>query len=210
LDVNIGIGFLINPAFSLGETLTLHDHVYVAPQIPDPTRAVVTYQFDEPVVVDKIEVIQHTNGITQIEGFVGDALESLTSIGAVFGPSGDITGSFVFLEGQSYVFDFNSTQAGRFFQLVIRKTSLSDGYGSYRAYPLDSDGNRIRPAVGVGGSVSGISPEKGMVVCRNLTTDEAVHIPLDAATSWNCEDAGLVVSPGDQIKIQLQIKGTAQ
>jgi DNA-binding beta-propeller fold protein YncE len=62
----------------------------------------------------------------------------------------------------------------------------------------------------VGGAVSGISPEKGMVVCRNLTTHEAVRIPLDAATSWNCEDAGLVVSPGDQIKIQLQIIGTAQ
>jgi len=62
----------------------------------------------------------------------------------------------------------------------------------------------------VGGAVSGISPEQGTVVCRNLTTHEAVHIPLDAATSWNCEDTGLVVSPGDQIKIQLQIKGTAQ
>jgi len=46
----------------------------------------------------------------------------------------------------------------------------------------------------VGGALIGISPEKGTVICRTLTTHEAVRIPQDAATSWNCEDAGLVVS----------------
>src|SRR5260370_40064760 len=106
LTVNLGIGFLVNPAFALPEAFTLHDHVYVASNIPDPTRAVVTYLFDQRVVVDKIKVIQHTNGITRIEGFVGDTPGSLTSIGAVFGPSGDVTGGFVFTEGQPYLFDF--------------------------------------------------------------------------------------------------------
>jgi hypothetical protein len=64
----------------------------------------------------------------------------------------------------------------------------------------------------VGGSVTGIIPEngKGTVVCQNLTTHEAVRIPLGAATAWDCEDAGLEVSPGDRIKIQLHLKGTAQ
>ena len=134
LNINSGIGFLINPGFSLDPAdFTLHDHVYVATHMPDPNRAVVTYQFDEAVVVDKIEVVQHRNGISQIEGFVGDSLGSLTSIGAVFGPSGDTT--FPFYEGQRYVFDFDNARAGQFFQFVIRKTTLHDGYAMYRAYP---------------------------------------------------------------------------
>lgn len=133
LDVNTGIGFLINPV--LGGIFSLHDHVYVSSNIPDPARAVVTYQFDEPVIVDQIDIIQHTNGITQIEGFVGNTVASLASVGTIFGPSGDVTGGGVFAEGQSYVFDFNNSQAGTFFQFVIRKTSLSNGYASYRAFP---------------------------------------------------------------------------
>jgi len=62
----------------------------------------------------------------------------------------------------------------------------------------------------VGGLVTGLSPKKGTVICQNLTTHKVVRIPLDVTTSWNCEDAGLVVSPGDRMDIQLQIKGAAQ
>jgi DNA-binding beta-propeller fold protein YncE len=64
--------------------------------------------------------------------------------------------------------------------------------------------------VPVGGSVTGISPEKGTVICRNLTTHKAVRILLEGTTAWNCEDAGLEVRPGDQMRMQLQLKGTAQ
>ena len=61
----------------------------------------------------------------------------------------------------------------------------------------------------VGGSVTGISPKKGMAVCLNLTTGRAVRIRLDRATSWNCEDAGLVMNPGDKIHMLLHVTGTA-
>jgi hypothetical protein len=54
-------------------------------------------------VVDQIEIIQHQNGITKIEAFVGDSVGSLTSIGSIFGPDGDVTGSSVFTETQSSV-----------------------------------------------------------------------------------------------------------
>jgi hypothetical protein len=49
----------------------------------------------------------------------------------------------------------------------------------------------------VGGSVLGIDQRR--VVCPNLTTRQSVVI-RDGARSWNCEDAGLVVRPGDHIQ----------
>ena len=144
LNVNLGIGYLINPDESfvpmVAENFSMHDHdffdnsrpaVMLAPYIPDPTRAVVTYTFDESVVVDQLEINQHTNGITQVEGFVGDSLESLVSIGSIFGPDGDVTGVEYFTETQSYVFDFDNETAGSIFQFVILKTSHATGYAAY-------------------------------------------------------------------------------
>ena len=148
LDINTGIGFLINPSLPVlnSSEFSLHDHVYTSPHIPDPTRAVVTYQFDTQAAVDQVEIIQHTNGISRIEGFVGNSLGSLTSIGDIFGPSGDVTGSSQFVEGQSQVFDFNNIQAGLFFQFIITKTSLQNGWASYRAFLRDDQGIRFSHA----------------------------------------------------------------
>ena len=137
VNINLGIGYLINPSFSpTPADFTLHDHVYGTPYVPDPTRAIVTYTFDQPVYVQGIEIIQHSNGITQIEGRAGDSLATFSSLGAVFGPRGDITGSNVIPEGESNYFDFgNSTVGGTYFQFVVRKTSKNDGWASYRAFP---------------------------------------------------------------------------
>jgi len=143
LATDDGIGFILNP--TVAGKFSLHDHHYVASHVPDPNRAVVTYEFDGPAAVDQIEVRQHGNGITRIEGFVGDSLGSLTSVGSIFGPKGDVTGSGVFVEHQEYVFDFDNAQQGKFFQMVIRKTSLSNGYASYQVFPRDSDGVRFDP-----------------------------------------------------------------
>jgi cysteine-rich repeat protein len=141
LDTSLGIGNIIREAVTL-DTLTLFDHIYVSSNVPDPARAVVTFRFEEPQIVDQIEIIQHANGVTQIEGFAGNSYADFTSIGSVFGPLGDVTGSNVFTEGESYVFDFDNSIAGTIFQFVIRKTSLSDGYALYRAFPRDSNGIR--------------------------------------------------------------------
>ncbi len=159
LNVNLGIGYLINPDESfvpmVAENFSMHDHdfpnntrppVMLAPHIPDPTRAVVTYTFNGPTVVDQLEINQHTNGITQVEGFVGDSIDSLTSIGSIFGPDGDVTGGWYFAETQSYVFDFDNDTAGSIFQFVIRKTSHTEGYATYRAFPRDSEGTRYAAA----------------------------------------------------------------
>jgi hypothetical protein len=136
-----GIGYIIDPICAAPpqnpNDFSLHDHVYISWYVPDPSRAVVTYRFDQPVIVDKLTIIQHTNGITAIEGFAGDSLSSLTSIGTVFGPRGDVHGNLVFGEGESNTFNFNNTtHTGTYFQFVIRETNLHNGYASYRAYPV--------------------------------------------------------------------------
>jgi len=161
LNVNSGIGYIINPDDSfvppmVAEDFSMHEHdfggqsrIMIADHTPDPARAVVTYTFDSPTIVDQLEIIQHTNGISQVEGFVGDSVDSLTSIGPgpVFGPYDDVTGPYSFTETQSYVFDFNNGLApGKVFQFVIRKISHPTGYAAYRAYPRNADGVRYAAA----------------------------------------------------------------
>jgi len=121
----------------------MHDDHYVSANVPDPTREVVTYHFDQSTVVRQLEIIQHANGVSKIQGFVGDSVDSLVSIGDVFGPSGDITGGSAFADGSSQVFDFNNAVAGTWFRFVVTKTPLSNGFALYRAYPLDAAGQRI-------------------------------------------------------------------
>jgi hypothetical protein len=135
-----GIGQIITP----GLGFALHMHVYIDDYVPDPSLAVVTYLFDVPTIVTGLEIIQHANGITRIEGYYGNSLDSLTSLGSVFGSCGDITGYAVMTEGQSDSFDFgNTTYAGTYFQFVVRKTPEAGGFANYNAYPLDVDGNHI-------------------------------------------------------------------
>ncbi|MBL7218994.1 MAG: PEP-CTERM sorting domain-containing protein [Phycisphaerae bacterium] len=145
LNTNTGIGRIINPAST--SVFSLHDHVYSTSYVPDPTRAVVTYKFNQSAVVDQVEIIQHRNGITRIQGFVGDSLGSLVSIGAIFGPNGDVTGVNTFSEGQSYLFDFNNTMGGRYFQMIVLKTSLSNGYATYQVVPRDANSVAFEPAL---------------------------------------------------------------
>jgi hypothetical protein len=131
----------IDPLTRLG---VLHSHVYAAPYVP-VSSAVVTYTFDEPTIVDAVQILQHFNGVTRIEGFVGADLGSMISIGNIFGPAGDVSGSALFTEGESQVFDFNNSLSGTIFQFRITQTSLADGYAMHRAFPLSADGMQIAP-----------------------------------------------------------------
>lgn len=130
---NIGIGWLVNPVPSASGWV-LHDHQYIQDYVPDPTRAVVTFRFDEPVYVNSLTVIQHRNGLTKLEGFSGLDLATMTSVGNVFSERGDITGGDVFTEYEPSQFTFNRNMSGRYFQVIVRKTSLINGYASYRMY----------------------------------------------------------------------------
>jgi len=158
LDVTTGIGNLINPSYA---GFSMHDHVYIAPHIPDPTRAVVTYQFDAAAIVDQIEIIQHGNGISKIEALVGNSLGSMTSIGNIFGPSGDVMFAGAFSEGSSQVFDFDNTLAGSYVQFVVTKTNLSNGWGTDRAFLREDQGARYQPA-----SEPAAVPEASTMYCQ--------------------------------------------
>lgn len=62
----------------------------------------------------------------------------------------------------------------------------------------------------VGGSVTGMSPRKGNVICHNITTKKIVRIAIsDDDRLWDCEQAGLVVNPGDKIKQIITVTGSA-
>lgn len=152
LNTDLGIGHLLNSSPTILaadiDPLTrfgvLHSHKYSAPYVP-LSSAVVSFTFDAPTAVDQLELIQHFDGITRIEGFVGNDLNSLISIGNIFGPDGDVHGPAYFTSGQSYLFDFNNSIAGTIFQFRITQTSLADGYALHRAFPRLADGSYIAP-----------------------------------------------------------------
>lgn len=117
---------------------------YVATNVPNPVFATVTYRFDQPARVSGVEIVQHVNGITQVEGFLGNSLPATTSLGAVFGPSGDVTTGFVAGEAQSQIFPFiNTTAVGTYFQLVVRKTVHPVAFANYRIFPPGTQWGQI-------------------------------------------------------------------
>lgn len=147
LDVNSGIGNLVRTqSYGAYAEFALHDHVYSAPQFPDASRAVVDFEFRWPVAVFGVEIIQHTNGVTKIEGLGGDALSSLVSVGQAFGPAGDISGFNLIPEFESHTFLLPAPACGTRFRVVVRKTSFVNGWATYRFFPLDAAGVRIAAA----------------------------------------------------------------
>jgi len=135
INCNHGVGKIVS-SVPLTE-FTLHDHRYETDYIPDHTRAVVMYNFSAPVVIDRILVEQHTNGITRVEGFAGDSIDALTSVGIAWGSRADIIGGNRLVEHALDLFEsFPHPRLGRYFQVVIRKTSLNTGYAVYKIIPL--------------------------------------------------------------------------
>jgi len=137
LDTSSGIGAIVAP-MDKNYAFTLHDHRYSSTNIPDPSRAMVTFQFNTAVTIDSVLILQHTNGITWIEGFAGDDENQLHSIGTTWGPSGDNIQSGGLPEAglQLFQFDNSKTQLGRIFRVVFRKTNLLNGWATYRVIPI--------------------------------------------------------------------------
>ncbi len=134
-NVTSGIANLINPAPAFYGQFVIHDHVYVAPYEPDPSRAIITFEFATPTIVDQVEIVEHANGITKLHGYVGNSLGSLMDIGSAVGSFGDITGPGIMTEFSVNTFDFDNTIAATFFQVVLEKSSFDLGYALYRLEP---------------------------------------------------------------------------
>lgn len=173
LDSATGAGRLVRTSdYGLYAEFALHDHVYVAPQVPDPSRAVVDFTFRWPVAVYGVEIVQHTNGVTKIEGFGGNSPTSLTSAGQAFGPAGDLSGFNLIPEFQSHVFTLPAPACGTLFRLIVRKTSHLNGWATYRMYPLDGAGVRIPHAT---------APEALTAAVASASSSAGVHVDLHFA-----------------------------
>ncbi len=196
---NIGIGWLVNPA-PTASGWVLHDHQYVQSYIPDPTRAIITFRFDEPVFVNSLTVIQHRNGLTKLEGFSGQDLSAMTSVGNVFGEKGDVTGGDAFLEFEPNKFVFNGTTSGRYFQVIIRKTSLIDGYASYRMYlditPVSETNFEFSLNKVV---VAGQNSVQG-TLSLDLATSISTSFAITSSTTLVTPPAKVWVSPGQTVR----------
>lgn len=143
----IGIGYLVEPApFVFAPVpFSMHDHHYSSNNTPDAARANVTYRFTTPAIVRDLVVVQHTNGITEIEGAVSDtgAPGSWQSIGIaksrlVTDPATGATpvGANMFIEGSTDMFVFpNPAAAKAYLRITIHKTPLANGWATYRIYP---------------------------------------------------------------------------
>jgi hypothetical protein len=145
-DVNqIGIGYIVEPEpfhRNWGPTdVVIHDHQYKAAQVPDPTRAIITYEFSEPAKISEMLVIQHTNGIAQIGGWIGNDRAHMHSLGIANSSLGsDLPPkNRTFVEGYRDVFKFERSGKGRVFAMTITKTTLPNGYALYRAYPRNEN-----------------------------------------------------------------------
>ena len=102
---------------------------------PAPRKASVTFRFDEPTLVKLVEVVQAADGVTQIQGYVGNRLNRMRSIGRV-------STTEPLADGSVTDFSFaDNERAGRFFRLVIRHTSAKHDYGLYRVFLGDGLGN---------------------------------------------------------------------
>lgn len=133
-DGNHDLDRLIEPSCCGFVDYGLHDHGYVADYVPDPSRGYVVFKFDAPVFVRGMTMVQHQNGLTLLEHLAGRNLDSLVSEGTSWGNRGDVTGSSIFEEFERDQFAFSGTETGRFHKFIIRKTSFSEGYASYRWY----------------------------------------------------------------------------
>jgi hypothetical protein len=72
-----------------------------------------------------------------------------------------------------------------------------DAEGVADGFTLDDLAFEVAEPRHLGGTVSGMTPTK--VVCQNKTTEQRVII-RDGERAWDCEAAGLSVTPGDIIQ----------
>jgi hypothetical protein len=149
---HIGIGYVVEPERFVWSPIpfAMHDHHYTGNNVPDATRANIIYEFTAAATVKDMIVIQHQNGVIEIEGFAGatpDPNGAWRSSGVAQSRLvGGATGPSIFTEFARDLFVFNSPSAGTFFKLTIRKTPLVNGWAMYRAYPRNADGDPFTAA----------------------------------------------------------------
>ena len=123
--------------------------------------------------------------------------------------NGVVVGSFTINEGFTAPVTVDVTFSpitGPVYDVTIRVTNeVAVGEGSHTLAYAGAFAHSIQLGDTVGGCVTRTSVSK--VICKNKTTGQKVVIK-DGVTCWDCEEAGLVVNPGD--KVLIKVKGTAE
>ncbi len=119
----------------------------------------------------------------------GPVPAGLDGLDPVLAPNGGPTDTHALLEGSAAV-DLAGACALPVDQRGFERDPLCDA----GAYELGAS----PPPMPVGGTLTGTAGRR--VRCVNLTTGQSVEIALGGGLSWNCEAAGLVVSPGDRVR----------
>ena len=135
---------------------------------PDPAHATATYTFEDPVEVAGLEAVVHTNGILEIEGFSGDQVETLESIGrASSSAAGRDRPYRKDRATEIFTFDPAKLRTERVFRFVVRETVLAGAFASYQAFPRARDGRRF-PAVEAL-DFTAVTPETNLALfCQSL------------------------------------------
>lgn len=142
-ELLIGVGIMVNPDVTnvfVGNyelNFAMHDHDYVALQVPNPDQSWFSFTFDSPRNVSSLDVFQWPDGPTRIAAYSGNDVNSLSLISEVFGPDGDVLGSTL---GGWDRFQFGTTTSALFYKFVITKTGETGGYAMFRAIPVDPFG----------------------------------------------------------------------
>lgn len=148
--ITVGFGTIVNPDYEeLGApNFVVHNSGHYWDQIPDQETSRITFGFDAPTIVRRVEIVQHANGVSALAAAAGSDLATLTPLGSTFGPNGDVGGFGAFTEGELYSFDFSDNNvSGTIFEVTIAKTSLINGYAFYRMFLYDEHDQRIEGAV---------------------------------------------------------------
>ena len=125
----------------------LHSNGYTD-HTPEPVAGTVTYSFNHPVKVTELEMIVHINGITRVEGLVGDTIDELISIGEASASEAGRGKPFPQELGLvTFAFAPKNHRKGKIFRFVVRETVKVDGYANYQAYPRTADHERISPTL---------------------------------------------------------------
>ena len=145
-----GPGWLVNifdiEGNPIGEGLTnANDFGYhnrteeiVAEFVPDPAKTYIEYTFSDPLVINGVEILEHHFGISELEGFLGDSPDSVSSLGVA---RGDARGPYS-PEKKSVRFAFDNTNAGTFFRVVPTRIVHGNAFAVYRIFPT-VDGERV-------------------------------------------------------------------
>lgn len=159
-----GIGWLVSsnlPSVVAGSSanaseFTLHvTGSYRAPNIPDPAKASLTFEFDRPAAVRELEIIEHSNGIAELEVRVSDAVTELEQAATSLGRHTGSLGPGPFKEFATNHFQISGGLVPRkFLRVIVTRTPHASAFAAYRIFPRAWNGERVREVESMTGTAA--------------------------------------------------------